>query len=220
MTTEDPDAPTDAAHMFELMQSQRRSTQRKLLRGYTILLLVWAAAWAVGFGALWFGQGVGGADVLPAPVAWSVFGACILGAIIWSIVTGVRSGASGIRGRSQLQGMLYGWSWTISMVGTWLLLMGVQRAGLSTEAAALLYPGAFVLMVGVLYLAGGALWRSPVQYVLGIVMIALVAIATFVGAPYHYLVYAIAGPIAMIVVAVLLARGVLPVEPRRESAHD
>ncbi len=220
MGTDDTDARADAAHMFDLMESQRRATHRRLLRGYTVLLIVWAAAWAIGFTALWFGDGVGGADVLPAPVAWTVFGVCILGAVVWSIVTGIRSGSSGIRGRSQLQGTLYGWSWTISMVGTWLLLMGVQRAGLSPEASSLLYPGAFVLMVGVLYLAGGALWRSPVQYALGIVMVVVVAIATFVGAPYHYLVYAIAGPLAMIVVAVLMARGVLPLEPRRETAHE
>ncbi|MFB7893480.1 hypothetical protein ACFC1I_14855 [Microbacterium sp. NPDC056044] len=220
MSSDDTDARADAERMFELMQSQRRSTQSRLVRGYTVLLIVWAAAWAIGFGALWFGDGVGGVDVIPAPISWTVFGVCILGAIVWSIVTGIRSGASGIRGRSRLQGMLYGWSWTISMIGTWLLLMGVQRAGLSPEAAALLYPGAFVLMVGVLYLAGGALWRSPVQYALGIVMIAVVVIATFVGDPYHYLVYATAGPLAMIVVAVLMGRGILPLEPRREPAHD
>lgn len=220
MTTNNPDARADAARMLELIQSQRRSTQRRLLQGYTVLLLVWAAAWAIGFGALWFTDGVGGAAVLPTPVGWTIFGACIVGAIVWSIITGVRSGASGIVGRSRLQGMLYGWSWTISMMGTWLLLVALQRAGMPPSIAALLYPGAFVLMVGVLYLAGGALWRSPVQYVLGIVMIVVVIVATFAGSPLHYLVYATAGPLAMVVVAVLLARGVVPLEPRREATHE
>jgi len=219
MSNEDPDARADAERMFALMQSQRRSTQSRLMRGYAVLLVVWAAAWAIGFSALWFGRDIGGVDLLSAPVAWIVFGVCMVTAIVWSIVTGVRSGA-GIRGRSRYQGMLYGWSWTISMVGAWLLLVGLQRAGLPAHLAALLYPGMFVLIVGVLYLAGGALWRAPVQYALGIVMIAVVVVATFAGAPYHYLVYAIAGPVAMLVVAVLLVRGLLPVEPRRDQADD
>ncbi|MBD3943727.1 hypothetical protein IF188_18705 [Microbacterium sp. NEAU-LLC] len=217
MTTDDPRA--EAERMFDLMQSQRRSTQSRLLRGYAVLLMVWAAAWAIGFTTLWFGQGIGGVDLIPAPVAWTVFGLCMVAAIVWSIVAGIRTG-SGIRGRSRFQGALYGWSWTISMVGTWMLLFGVQRAGLSAELAALLYPGAFVLMVGVLYLAGGALWRAPVQYALGVVMIAVAVVATFVGAPVHYLVYAVVGPVAMLVVAILLVRGLLPVEPRREQTDD
>jgi len=219
MSTDDSGTRADAERMYDLMQSQRRSTQSRLLRGYAVLLVVWAAAWAIGFGALWCGHDIGGVDLLPTAVAWIVFGACMVVAIVWSIITGVRSGA-GIRGRSRFQGMLYGWSWTISMVGTWLLLVGLQRAGLPDELAALIYPGAFALIVGVLYLAGGALWRAPVQYALGIVIIAVAVAATFMGTPFNFLVYAIAGPIAMLIVAVLLVRGLLPVEPRREPSHD
>jgi len=219
MVTDDPGTRADAERMYDLMQSQRRSTQSRLLRGYAVLLVVWAAAWAIGFGALWCGRDIGGVDLLPTPVAWIVFGVCMVAAIVWSIITGIRTGA-GIRGRSRFQGMLYGWSWTISMVGTWLLLVGLQRAGLSDELAALLYPGAFALIVGVLYLAGGALWRAPVQYALGIVIIVVAVAATFAGTPYNFLVYAIAGPIAMVIVAVLLVRGLLPVEPRREQSDE
>ena len=204
----------DPAEMFAVMQSTRRATQSKLTRGYAGLLFVWSAAWLIGFGALWFGSGIGGVDLLPTAVAWSVFGTLIGVAIVWSILVGVRSAASGIRGRSQLQGALYGNSWAIAMPGASLLLFGLQRAGLSPALANLLYPAMFVFLVGVLYLAGGALWRSPAQYVLGIVMIVVAIAATFAGSPWHFVIYATVGPAAMVVVAIMMLHGILPAEAR------
>lgn len=204
----------DPAEMFAVMQSTRRSTQSKLTRGYASMLFVWAGAWLFGFGALWFGTGIGGVDLLPAVAAWIIFGVLIAAAIAWSIIVGIRSASSGIHGRSQLQGTLYGYSWTISMVAAWLIIVGLQKAGLSQELANVLYPALFVLLVGVLYLAGGALWRSPAQYILGIVMIIVAIVATFVGTPWHYLIYATVGPVAMIIVGFMMIRGIIPAEPR------
>lgn len=204
----------DAAEMFAVMQSTRRATQSKLTRGYSGLLFVWAAAWFLGFGALWFGTGIGGVDLLPTAAAWVTFGALIVAAIVWSFIVGVRSASSGIRGRSQLQGALYGNSWMISMIGAWLIIAGLQKAGLTQELADLLYPAVFVFLVGVLYLAGGAVWRSPAQYVLGIVMVVVAVVATFVGAPWHFLIYATVGPAAMVVVAIMMLRGIIPAEAR------
>jgi len=203
----------DPAAMLELMREQRRRTQRWTMRNYVLMLVIWAVAWAVGFLAVWSAETTGGSPWprIPQPVAWTVFGVVILGAIVFSIVAGIRSGA-GVRGPSRLSGMLYGWSWSVSMLGAWLLLTALQRAGLPPEAMSLLSPAVFVLLVGVLYLAGGALWRSPAQFALGIVMIATAVGATFAGAPTHYLIYATVGPIAMLVVAVLLARGVISAE--------
>lgn len=218
-TGKSDDDAADAASMFALMQTQRRSTHRQLIRRYTVLLLVWAVAWGIGFGCLWLGREIGGVALIPTTLAWIIFGVCIAGAVIWSILAGVLSANDGIRGRSQLQGAFYGWSWTIGMVGVWLVSMALQRAGLSPELAALLYPALFVLMTGVLYLSGGALWRSPVQYALGVVMIIVAIAATWIGAPVHYLIYATVGPLAMVIVAILLVRGVLPHEPRRDAGE-
>lgn len=210
--TANPTGAHDPAEMLALLQQQRRTTQSRLVRRYTWVLVVWALAWAVGFGALWFGRDIGGVDVLPAPVAWTVFAVCIGIGAVFSIVVGILAGAD-TRGRSRFQGMLYGWSWTISMLGVAALTAGFQRAGLEQQLAAVLYPALFILVVGILYLGGGALWRSPIQFVLGIIMIAVAVTATFVGPPTHYLIYGTVGPAAMLVAAVLLARGVLPYEP-------
>ncbi|MFV0634582.1 hypothetical protein [Demequina sp.] len=211
----DADAPepadASAAQMLALMRDQRRSVRVRLDHRFTVLLAVWAVVWCVGFGALWSGENIGGntAFRIPEAAAWIVFGCLMVVGIVWSIVTGILSGRH-FRGGSRLSGMLYGWSWSVSMTGAGLFTAGLQRAGLTDELAALLYPGLFVSLVGVLYLTGAALERSPALFALGCAMIAIVVVATFVGSPTHYLLYATAGPVAMVTVAALQARGVLP----------
>src|SRR5690349_4562013 len=69
MTTDEE--PLDPARMFELMQSTRRHTQRKLDRIYAGLLFAWAVAWFFGFGALWFAKGVGGVPIIDTGLAWA-----------------------------------------------------------------------------------------------------------------------------------------------------
>ncbi len=197
--------------MVALMREQRRATRAQLDRRFTILLVVWALAWCVGFFALWSAENVGGnpAFRIPEQVAWPLFGGLMLAGIVWSIMTGVLAGRD-FRGSSQLAGMLYGWSWSVAMTGAGLFTFGLQRAGLTGEMSALLYPGLFIILVGTLYLTGAALERSPGMFALGIVMIATVVVATWVGSPTHYLLYATVGPSALATVAVLQARGILP----------
>lgn len=202
--------------MLAVIDDQRRRTMRWVNHSYAVLLLTWAAAWFVAFGAVWSAQDGGGNPWLRVPTApaWIVFGVAIVTGIVISVVVGVASGRS-VRGPSRLAGAMYGWSWSLSMFSAGLLLGGVARAGAAPEVMAVLSPAIFVLLVGVLYLAGGALWRSPVQYALGVVMIGTTVVATFVGAPTHNLIYATVGPAAMLVVAILVLRGVLPAEGRR-----
>ncbi len=200
------DAGDDPRGMLDLIDSTRRTTIRRLTRRYVLLYVVWAAAWAVGFGALWITQGVGALDVLPTVVGWIVFAASLIIAIVWSAIVGIRAGSDGIRGRSQLQGMLYGFSWTISMIAAALLIAGLQRNGLSQELANVLYPGLYVFLVGVLYLSGGALFRTVPMYIVGALLIVTAVVATFVGAPHHYLVYATIAPAAMLIAAVVMLR--------------
>lgn len=203
--------PVSPADMVRIMSEQRRRTRSRLERGWAVILLMWAAAWLIGFFGLWSAEAIGGNPWWRVSVttATIVFIVVMVVAITASIIMGVRSG-TGMRGASALSGAMYGWSWTITMVGASFLLTGLQRTGLSPETIGVLYPAVFVFLTGVLYLAGGALWRAPVQFALGGVMILVAVGATFLGTPDAYLVYATAGPLCMIVVAVLMLRGILP----------
>lgn len=205
------DETTDPREMLRLMEATRRRTAQHLTRRYTLLLVLWAFAWALGFGALYVTDGVGAHPLLPQPTGWIVFGVAIVAAVLISMAVGIGASRDGIRGRSQLQGMLYGFSWTISMFAAWLFLSGLQRAGLPDPLAQLAYPGLYVFLVGVLYLAGGAVFRTVPMYLLGVGLILTTIVATFLGAPAHYLVYATVAPAAMLVVAGLLLWG--PLQP-------
>lgn len=215
--TEEPDtASTDPAAMLGVLREQERRSQRWASRAAVLILLTWALAWAVGFLFLWSAETIGGNPWFRVPVVVSsvVFGAAMVVGIVTSATAGIRSGR-GLRGPSRTAGAMYGFAWSISMVGAWLLLNAVARAGLPPEIIGVLAPALFVFVVGVLYLAGGALWRSPAQYALGCVMIATAIGASFAGGPTHYLIYGTVGAAAMLAMAVLLARGILPSETAR-----
>jgi len=214
---EDEAQVDDPRQMLALIDATRRETIHRLTGRYVGLFVLWAVAWAVGFGALWFTRDVGGVELLAPAVGWVIFAASLVIAIVWSAVVGIRAGSDGIRGRSQLQGALYGCSWTIVMLAAWGLLSGLQQHGLSNELAQLLYPGLYVFLVGALYLSGGALFRAVPMYILGGALIVIVVIATFIGAPNHYLVYAIAPPLAMLSVAALMHWGPIEAISAEES---
>ena len=204
---EELDAANDPRQMLDLIDTTRREAVRRITGRYAGLLVLWAVAWGVGFAALWLTRGVGGVDLLPTAVGWWIFAAALVIAIVWSAVVGIRAGSDGIRGRSQLQGALYGCSWTIVMVAAWGLISGLQSNGLSQELSQLLYPSLYIFLVGVLYLSGGALWRAVPMYILGGFLIVIAVVGLFFGAPTHFLVYAIAGPVAMLIVAALMYWG-------------
>ncbi|GAA3036241.1 hypothetical protein [Microbacterium dextranolyticum] len=206
--------PIDPAEMLQVMQSTRRATRGRMARVTSWLLFVWAVAWFVGFGALWLGDGVGGVPLIPAPIAWTAFGALTIAAVVSSGVMAVWMSSGGIRGRSQLRGKLYGYSWMVSMFAVTFLLQALRLAGFTAELAQLIYPAFYIFTVGLMYLAGGAIWRSPAQFILGVIMLVVVVIATFAGAPWHYLIYATVGPAAMTVTGALLWRGILPADER------
>jgi len=201
---------SDPQQMLDLIDETRRTTVGRLTRRYTLLLVVWAVAWALGFLALWVTEDVGAHSLLSPVAGWIVFAAAMLLAFTWSAVAGIAAAGDGIRGRSQLQGALYGFSWTIVMLCAFLLMWALQNNGLSAELAALLYPAVYVFLVGALYLSGGALWRGVPMYVLGVVLIITAVAATFAGVPTHYLVYAVVGPLAMLLVAGLMLAGKIP----------
>ena len=203
----DDERPLDARGMADLMTAQRAAVQRSQSRGVRIILVGWALAWIVGFLALWSGEAGGNPlFTLPSGLEWWIFGAAIATGIAVSTVTGVRMGR-GLTGQSTTAGKLFGLSSALAFVGMWLFLSAL-RAHVEIDAgtAALLYVGAFVLTVGIIYMVGSAMTRSHLQLTFGIAIVAIAIIATLVGAPHHLLIYALAGGGLMLLYALLLGR--------------
>src|SRR5688500_3878359 len=64
---------------------------------------------------------------------------------------------------------MYGWAWLLAFACLTAVMNGVYRAGTPDETIGLLWSALSGLVVGTLYLAGGALWQDRVQYGLGTV---------------------------------------------------
>jgi hypothetical protein len=172
--------------MLELLQAQQRRVEQRQLAPVPWLLAVWGVAWLVGFLLLW--------SALPGGNPWFRVPGAVAG-VIFAVLIAAAIACSAV----------YGISWSVSGAAFALVGVGLVRNGMSTELASIYFPSAFSLMVGVLYLAGAALWRNVGQLVLGIVLLVVASIAPFFGHPTNNLVMALAGGGAFLVGAVATA---------------
>jgi hypothetical protein len=152
----------------------------------------WGAAYLLGFGSVFLTYPSAAPLRLPGGVAAVITGVLFAAAIVVSVVNGTRAGR-GVRGPSRMVGAMYGWSWTLGFSALAAVNIGVTRRGLPADAATLLWSGSALLLVGVLYLAGGALWQDRFQYGLGVWMLLSGAGSVFAGVPGNFAVVALAG---------------------------
>ena len=82
---------------------------------------------------------------------------------------------------------------SIGFAALFAIMQGVWRADVSGDVLGLLWSVLSGLLVGVLYLTGGALWQDPVQYRLGAWVLVSSAIGALAGYPGVYLVMGIGG---------------------------
>jgi hypothetical protein len=178
-----------AGESLALIERQQDEAQRRLGLNPALILGLWGAAYLFGFGAVFL--------TYPTAVPLRVPGAVVIGilfaaATVTSIVTGVRAGR-GLRGPSRAAGAMYGWSWTLGFCALAAVNIGVTRLGLPDDAVTLLWSGSSLLLVGVLYLAAGALFQDRFQYGLGVWMLVSGACSVFAGVPGNFAVVALAG---------------------------
>jgi hypothetical protein len=186
--TQQPDPPLSPADSMALIDAHQASRLRAGHLGAALLCGVWGVVYLVGWGAFY----LSGEHVVPALVAEIMTGVLMVGAIVFSGWFGVRSG-QGVRGPSQVGGAMYGFSWTIGFIALTVVNVGLRNAGLSGDQVTLLWSGSALLVVGLLYLAGGAMLRSWPQYVVGAWTMIAGAVSVDVGVPNNFLVLSLAG---------------------------
>lgn len=179
-----------AAESLAVIEQQRAQVGRELDVNPVVLYATWGFAWALGFGTL----ALTGADLVPVPpwVGGIVFAALLVAAMV---ITGVHIARAtrGIRGVSAEVGAMYGWSWALGFGALAAINSGLIRLGLTEDQIAVLWPATSLLIVGVLYLAGGALWRDRIQFGLGVWILLTDAVSVFAGVPGNAVVLAVAG---------------------------
>ncbi len=155
-----------------------------------MLFGVWGIAWLLGDLLLWVSRSA--PDGRPAPWAFACFFLLIAGAVATTMVHTISRGR-GVSGPGATAGAMYGWAWTIGFAALTLIMLGLNRAGLDGEVLGLAWFSLPSLVVGLLYLAGGAMWLARELYVLGSWILLAGSAATLVGFPGAYLVLALAG---------------------------
>lgn len=164
-----------------------------------ILYGAWGLAWLLGYGTLW----ASAPDGQPPPTwAFVVFAGSLASAgVVTAVHIARRSG--GVRGTTAATGTMYGLTWPIAFAATGIMLGALSQAGLTGEQMALVSNGFTVLVVGALYMAGGAMYRDRAWFALGAWITLVVAVATLLGVPHLFLVMCLAGGGVMLVVALV-----------------
>ena len=188
--TSQPGEPTlDPGATLRLIRDQQERARAATSPDGRALYGAWGLAWLVGYLCLYASTGP---DGMPAGWAFMVFGGAILAGVVFTIVHSVRRTA-GTRGPSARVGAMYGWSWMLGFVTFGLVLGGLERPGASGVVMALASNAFASLVVGLLYLGGAAAFQDSSLFVVGVWMLLVAAVATFVGLPTTYLVMALAG---------------------------
>jgi len=204
-TPEVDDQPLDPAAMLALSREQQSRVNTTYAKPMVAMLASWAIAWGVGFLVLWSGIPENNSPVfVPQPAATIIFALLIVAASVTCAVLGIRMNR-GIRGSSNYAGAVYGATWSIASFGAAAVGVALLRAGMSSELAGLFFPAIYSLVVGIIYLAGAAIWRDKGQLILGIWIIAVGSIAPFFGYPGNFLLMSILGGGGFAVGAIAIA---------------
>lgn len=198
VTDDDLPPGTDPAALLALIAAERERTRRRTAPTLAVIGTAWGLAWLVGYLTLY---GTFDGEISPW-WAFATFGGLLMLAVVITAVHTARR-SSGLRGESATVGAMYGWTWVIGFVAAALLFGGVARADAGPETMALVSNGVSCIVVGLIYLAGGMLWREWRMFALG-GWIALVAgAASLAGPPTVYLVMALAGGGGFLLAALL-----------------
>ncbi|WP_406119346.1 ABC transporter permease [Streptomyces sp. NBC_00989] len=129
---------------------------------------------------------------LPSAIPASLLVAGLLAGVVVTSVVTART-LRGVRGPDAMVGNLLAASWPIGFGALFLIITALSASLEEQKVHTLMWPTASGLVVGLLYLAGGAVYRDRLQYLLGAWLALTSSAALFLhGAPLYW-VLALAG---------------------------
>jgi len=189
--TTDP-ALASPGQTLALIKAQHRVIARNLYVDPALILGAWGLAWLVGGGAGYLAAHGWLATGVPIWLAGIISGVLFAAATLVSFGEPARRGR-GVAGPSRRVQAVYGWSWPLAFAGVLALNLALDQQGLPAHLAPLLWTGTSLLAVGLLYLAGGMLWDSRLQYGLGLWVLVTGAAGVAAGYPGNFAVLSLAG---------------------------
>jgi len=190
--------------MLALYNDQQRAVAAKMGGFIPGIMAGWGGAWLVGFTALWLIDGLKPAFSLPIGLAIGIFIGVLVIAIGISIWLGVRS-SRGVKSGSAnaFSGTVYGVTWSVGSIAIGAIGAALIQNGLGSDLANLFYPSIYVFFVGIMYVMAGAIWQAIPSVIVGGWLVVIAAVAPFIGYPWHYLFFAIAGGVGLLLFSVL-----------------
>jgi hypothetical protein len=198
----EPDGELSPEESLAVIETQGQDATRSLTVDPVPILAMWGLAWLAGFGAFYLASPNGPGPLLPTWVAGVILAVLFATALAVSVGQGVWRGR-GVEGPSRLAGAMYGWSWLLAFAGLYAVNLGLLHQGLPSGLGPLLWSGTSLLVVGLLYLAGGIIWADRVQYGLGVWTLITGASSVTAGAPANFAVLSLAGGGGFLVAALL-----------------
>ncbi|GAB2641202.1 ABC transporter permease [Nocardia goodfellowii] len=170
--------------------------------------LSFGAAWLFGHGAYALSHGENPLLRLPSAVPSALLITGLLSALVITIVVSMKAQRSAT-GRDAVVGNLLAASWLVGFGALFFIITALSSALSQDDLKMLLWPAGSGLIVGLLYLAGGAAYRDVLQYALGAWLGLTSSAALFLDGASPYWVLALAGGGSYLVAAAL--------EPRRRA---
>jgi hypothetical protein len=194
----------DARQAAELLQRSADQARQRLTVNYTLIYAAWGVVWLVGCGAMWLS--VLGQHPFRGAAGWA---AAILGTGIGLavIATGVTVGRAtrGIGGVSARQGMMYGLSWPAGFAALFAIIGAAGHYGAGPEVTGVLGAAGPLVLVGLIYLLGAAMWLDRVMFWLGAWELLVAAVGAWTGPVGVLFTVAVAGGGGFLAAAALLA---------------
>ncbi|MBB5077637.1 hypothetical protein [Nonomuraea endophytica] len=191
----DDEAPPTPAEMLRLIEEQQTAAMRRFIPDPLLMYVPWGVAWFVGFGTLFLGQGLAGDGNGLLPITWQV-GLAVLWAtqiiaFVFMIIALLRAGGH-IKGESEARGAMYGLAWFIGFNAMGILATRFVPL-LPQDTIGPFYTSLFMLVAGLLYMAGGAVYRLWPQFLLGVWVVVVDVVGTVLGGGWIYLLLAVLG---------------------------
>ena len=186
-------APASPAETLRLIDAERAEAQRVLTPDPRLIYVPWGLAWLVGHALLFLRFGPDGRVLVEMPVVLPLIVLYVLLAIAL-VVTARAAFRAGrhVVGVSTVQGRRYGLAWMAGF-GAVVAIAGRYSGMLPTAEVGMLWAALSVAVVGVLYIAGAALWQAREMFVIG-AWITLVNIGGVLAGPgWHSLAIALPG---------------------------
>ncbi len=194
----------DPAATLALIEAQRTTAERSINPHPIVWYGPWGAAWLLGFGLLFLRFGPDDRVFVEMPywLPLVVLYASLVGALVVSTVFASRA-LKHVRGDSARQGTLYGLAWALTFAGIGITT-GVFAEHLPDDLGGVLWGSVSVAAVGTLHMAGAAIWRDLMMFILG-AWITVVNIAGVLAGPgWHSLLIAVLGGGGMLATGLVL----------------